>query len=137
MNPLHYGLAPKMKPVSPKRRALVAALDLGTSKIVCLIARLQPQSPREALRRRSLWLPSGEGPDAPRCKSMRPDPLGRDPRIRAEDFHDGLLSGALLRYDQALNELARLGELLSERQLPEQGVRRRGVKVEHFQGVIG
>lgn len=53
MNSLHYGLAPKMKPVSPKRRALVAALDLGTSKIVCLIARLQPQSPREALRRRS------------------------------------------------------------------------------------
>jgi cell division protein FtsA len=53
MNPLHYGLAPKMKPVSPKRRALVAALDLGTSKVVCLIARLQPQSPREALRRRS------------------------------------------------------------------------------------
>ena len=28
MNPLHYGLAPKMKPVSPKRRALVAALVL-------------------------------------------------------------------------------------------------------------
>ena len=53
MNSLHYGLAPKMKPVSPRRRALVAALDIGSSKVVCLIARLQPQSPREALRRRS------------------------------------------------------------------------------------
>jgi cell division protein FtsA len=53
MNTLQYGLAPKMKPVSPRRRALVAALDLGTSKIVCMIARLQPQSPGEVLRRRS------------------------------------------------------------------------------------
>ncbi len=53
MSPLQYGLAPKMKPVSPKRRALVAALDIGTSKIVCLIARLTPHAPRETLRRRS------------------------------------------------------------------------------------
>ena len=42
-----------MKPVSPRRSAIVAALDIGTSKIVCLIARLKPQSPQEALRRRS------------------------------------------------------------------------------------
>jgi cell division protein FtsA len=42
-----------MKPVSPKRAALVAALDIGTSKIVCLIARLKPQTPQEVLRRRS------------------------------------------------------------------------------------
>lgn len=53
MNPLHYGLAPKMKPVSPKRTALVAALDVGTSKVVCLIARLRPHGPQEVLRRRS------------------------------------------------------------------------------------
>ena len=53
MNPLHYGVAPKMKPVSPKRAALVAALDVGTSKVVCLIARLEPQVPQEVLRRRS------------------------------------------------------------------------------------
>ena len=53
MNSLQYGLAPKMKPVSPKRPALVAALDIGTSKIVCLIARLTPHGPQETLRRRS------------------------------------------------------------------------------------
>ena len=53
MSPLHYGLTPKMKPVGPKRAALVAALDVGTSKIACLIARLKPQPPRDVLRRRS------------------------------------------------------------------------------------
>jgi cell division protein FtsA len=42
-----------MKPVSPRRSALVGALDVGTSKIVCLIARLEPQPPQEVLRRRS------------------------------------------------------------------------------------
>ena len=29
MNALHYGLTPKMKPVSPRTSALVAALDVG------------------------------------------------------------------------------------------------------------
>src|SRR5690349_10970645 len=53
MSSLQYGLAPKMKPVSPKRPALVAALDVGSSKIVCLIARLTPQGPCETLRRRT------------------------------------------------------------------------------------
>ena len=53
MNPLQYGLTPKMKPVSPKRTALIAALDIGTSKIACLIARLRPHPPQEVLRRRS------------------------------------------------------------------------------------
>ena len=46
MNPLRYGLAPKMRPVSPKRSVLVAGLDIGTSKIVCLIARLAPHPPQ-------------------------------------------------------------------------------------------
>src|SRR5262249_44046980 len=50
---LHYGLTPKMKPVSPKRAAIVAALDIGTSKIVCVIARLRPHPPQNVLRRRS------------------------------------------------------------------------------------
>jgi cell division protein FtsA len=53
MSPLQYGLTPKMKPVSPKRTALIAALDIGTSKIACLIARLRPHPPQEVLRRRS------------------------------------------------------------------------------------
>ena len=50
---IHDGFTPKMKPVSPRRTAIVAALDIGTSKVVCLIARLKPQAPQEALRRRS------------------------------------------------------------------------------------
>ncbi len=53
MSVLHFGLTPKMKPVSPKRSAVVAALDIGTSKVVCLIARLEPQPPQDVLRRRS------------------------------------------------------------------------------------
>ncbi len=50
---LQFGLTPKTKPLSPKRSALVAALDVGTSKIACLIARLKPQAPQDVLRRRS------------------------------------------------------------------------------------
>jgi cell division protein FtsA len=50
---LRFGLTPKMKPVSPRRAAIVAGLDIGTSKVACLIARLEPQGPQEALRRRS------------------------------------------------------------------------------------
>jgi len=53
MTVLHFGLTPKMKPVSPNRAVVVAGLDIGTSKIVCMIARLQPQAPQDVLRRRS------------------------------------------------------------------------------------
>jgi cell division protein FtsA len=50
---LRDGLTPKMKPVSPRRSAIVAALDIGSSKIVCMIARLKPQPPQDTLRRRT------------------------------------------------------------------------------------
>jgi cell division protein FtsA len=53
MTSLAYGVAPKMKPLSPKRSAVVAALDLGTSKIACLIAKLTPNPPQDLLRRRT------------------------------------------------------------------------------------
>jgi cell division protein FtsA len=53
LNALQYGLTPKTKPLAPKRTALVAALDVGTSKIACLIARLKPQAPQDVLRRRT------------------------------------------------------------------------------------
>src|SRR5512140_1110537 len=53
MNSLHYGLTPKMKPLAPRRSALVVALDIGTSKIACLIARLTPNPQGDVLRRRS------------------------------------------------------------------------------------
>ncbi len=35
---------PRMKPLSPRRAASLAVLDVGTSKIACLIARLTPKS---------------------------------------------------------------------------------------------
>jgi cell division protein FtsA len=53
MNALHYGLTPKMKPIVPRKSALVAALDIGSSKVACLIARLRPQPPQQVLTRRS------------------------------------------------------------------------------------
>src|ERR1700691_3704005 len=53
MNTLHYGLTPKMKAISPRRGAVVAALDVGSSKVVCLIARLRPHAPQQVLTRRS------------------------------------------------------------------------------------
>jgi cell division protein FtsA len=53
MSSLEHGLTPKMKPVSAKRSAVVCALDIGTSKVACLIGRLTPRSPQEVLRRRS------------------------------------------------------------------------------------
>ncbi|HML15305.1 MAG TPA: cell division protein FtsA [Xanthobacteraceae bacterium] len=53
MSSLEHGLTPKMKPVSAKRSAVICALDIGTSKIACLVGRLTPCSPQEVLRRRS------------------------------------------------------------------------------------
>ena len=53
MNVLQYGLTPKMKPIAPRRSAIVAALDVGSSKVACLIARLRPHPPQQVLTRRS------------------------------------------------------------------------------------
>ncbi|HWP17474.1 MAG TPA: cell division protein FtsA [Xanthobacteraceae bacterium] len=53
MSDLAHGLAPKMKPISRKRSAIVVALDIGTSKIVCAIARLKPRPPQDMLPRRT------------------------------------------------------------------------------------
>src|SRR5246500_2773667 len=44
---------PKTRPMSNKRAALVACLDIGTSKIACMIARLKPCPPKDALRGRT------------------------------------------------------------------------------------
>jgi cell division protein FtsA len=53
MSTLAYGLTPKMKPISLRKSALIAALDIGSSKIACLIARLRPQGPQQVLTRRT------------------------------------------------------------------------------------
>ncbi len=44
---------PKTRPMPQNRTALVASLDVGTSKIACMIARLRPCPPSGALRGRS------------------------------------------------------------------------------------
>src|SRR5215813_15394371 len=53
MTGLDRNQTPKTRPVDHKRTAMVASLDIGTSKIACMIARLKPSPPNEALRGRS------------------------------------------------------------------------------------
>jgi len=53
MTGLDRNQTPKTRPMPQKRTALVASLDVGTSKIACMIARLKPCPPSEALRGRS------------------------------------------------------------------------------------
>src|ERR1700743_1993845 len=53
MTGLDRTLTPKTRPMSGKRTALVASLDIGTSKIACMIARLKPCPPSDALRGRT------------------------------------------------------------------------------------
>lgn len=53
MNLLRHGITPKMKPLGPRRTAIVSALDIGTSKIACLIARLKPAPAQDVLPRRT------------------------------------------------------------------------------------
>ncbi len=53
MTGLNRNQTPKTRPMSHKRAALVASLDIGTSKIACMIARLKPSAPSEALRGRT------------------------------------------------------------------------------------
>src|SRR3954453_8378669 len=50
---LRNGFRPKMRPGPRRGSGIVAGLDIGTSKIVCLIARLKPQGPQDTLRRRT------------------------------------------------------------------------------------
>jgi cell division protein FtsA len=53
MTGLDRNQAPKTRQMAANRTALVASLDVGTSKIACMIARLRPSAPNEALRGRS------------------------------------------------------------------------------------
>jgi cell division protein FtsA len=53
MTGLDRAQTPKTRPMPHKRTALVASLDIGTSKIACMIARLKPCAPSDALRGRT------------------------------------------------------------------------------------
>jgi cell division protein FtsA len=50
---LQFGRTPKTKPLAIGRSALIGALDVGTSKVVCVIARLKPHPAQDILRRRT------------------------------------------------------------------------------------
>jgi cell division protein FtsA len=53
MTGLDRNQTPKTRPMAQNRTALVASLDVGTSKVACMIARLRPCAPSEALRGRT------------------------------------------------------------------------------------
>src|SRR6201989_3133839 len=53
MTGLNRNQTPKTRPMAQNRTAMVASLDIGTSKIACMIARLKPCAPSEALRGRT------------------------------------------------------------------------------------
>jgi cell division protein FtsA len=44
-----HGLTPRLKPLSARRSMTLSVLDIGTSKIVCLIAQLRPAGGQDAL----------------------------------------------------------------------------------------
>ena len=46
-------LAPRMRQIPARKSAILSVLDIGASKIVCLIARLTPMQPSDALRGRT------------------------------------------------------------------------------------
>ncbi len=47
------GLTPRLKPLSARTSATLSVLDIGTSKVVCLVAELKPVPAGEALRGRT------------------------------------------------------------------------------------
>ena len=47
-----YGVVPKMRALPARRAVVVSVLDVGTSKIACLVARLRPVRARTVGRRR-------------------------------------------------------------------------------------
>ena len=49
----YHPLAPRMRQIPARKSAILSVLDVGASKIVCLIARLTPMEPSEALRGRT------------------------------------------------------------------------------------
>ena len=42
MSSVSHGLTPRLKPLGPRKSATLSVLDVGTSKVVCLVAELSP-----------------------------------------------------------------------------------------------
>lgn len=52
-HPFDGGLTPRMRPLGARRSAVMAVLDVGTHKVVCLIAKLRPLEGAELLPHRT------------------------------------------------------------------------------------
>jgi cell division protein FtsA len=50
MSGFHHGMTPKMRPLSARKSAVLAVMDLGTTKVSCVIAKLEPADASEAGR---------------------------------------------------------------------------------------
>jgi cell division protein FtsA len=50
---LRHGMTPRVKPVGPRRSTTVSVLDIGTNKVACLVARLDPMEANASLRGRT------------------------------------------------------------------------------------
>src|ERR1044072_9908764 len=48
-----HGLPPRLKPLSARKSAILSVLDIGTSKVVCVVAELKPSDEVESLRSRT------------------------------------------------------------------------------------
>jgi cell division protein FtsA len=53
MSLFSQGLTPRLKPLSSRKSATLSVLDVGTSKVVCLIAELLPMEPGDRLKGRT------------------------------------------------------------------------------------
>jgi cell division protein FtsA len=53
MSNFSHGITPKMRPLSARKSAVLAVLDLGTTKVSCVVARLEPADASEAGRGRT------------------------------------------------------------------------------------
>jgi cell division protein FtsA len=48
-----HGLTPRLRPLSSRKSATLSVLDIGTNKVVCLVAELQPVDQAESMRGRT------------------------------------------------------------------------------------
>lgn len=53
MTAFRHGMTPRMRPISARKSALLSVLDIGTTKIACLVARLEPLEASQVTRGRT------------------------------------------------------------------------------------
>jgi cell division protein FtsA len=99
MSALQFGLTPKMKPLPQKRSVLVAALDVGTSKIACLIGRLK----------------HGQSDDLPLARSHSVDVIAFGHTLARGIKAGGVID--LKQAENAIRQCAHIAERMAKMQL--------------------